>query len=182
MRALAHQFDLPTKDRKDSQGICFLGKLKFHDFVEHYCGTKQGNLVEKETDMVVGTHKGFWFYTIGQRQGLGLSGGPWYVVDKDIQKNIVYISSHYYSPEKKRDTFELDACNWFTSAPQEPKNLMVKLRHGAQKHASTITPHQNGRFLVKLHDRDQGIAAGQFAVFYNDTDCLGGGVITHVQR
>lgn len=182
VRTLAHDYDLPTKDRKDSQGICFLGKLKFHDFVEHYCGTKEGSLIEKETGAVVGTHKGFWFYTIGQRQGLGLSGGPWYVVDKDVHNNIVYISCNYYSSEKKRDTFELDAGNWFIAAPSTPQNLMVKLRHGAQKHACSIIPQKNGKFLVKLQDRDQGIASGQFAVFYNDAYCLGGGVITEVQR
>lgn len=182
VRALAHQFDLPNKDRKDSQGICFLGKLKFSDFVEHYCGTKQGHLVEQETGTIIGTHNGFWFYTIGQRQGLGLSGGPWYVVRKDIEKNIVYISRNYYAPDKKRDTFELDAGNWFLHAPITPQDSMVKLRHGAQKYACTITPQKNGKYLVQLHDRDQGIASGQFAVFYNDTACLGGGVITEVQR
>lgn len=182
VRALAQQFDLPTKDRKDSQGICFLGKLKFPDFVAHYCGTKEGNLVEQETGAVVGTHQGFWFYTIGQRQGLGLSGGPWYVVAKDTEKNIVYISRNYYAPDKKRDTFVIDAGNWFIQAPTGLQKSMVKLRHGAQKYACTINPHHTGQFLVQLHDRDQGIAPGQFAVFYNDTECLGGGVITDVPR
>jgi tRNA-specific 2-thiouridylase len=182
VRELAHQFDLPTKDRKDSQGICFLGKLKFSDFVRHYCGTQKGNLVEKETSKTVGTHEGFWFYTIGQRQGLGLSGGPWYVVDKDPQKNIVYISRNYYSPDKKRDTFAIDSCNWFGVEPEKTQKLMVKLRHGAQKHACTLTPQSNGRFLITLDTRDQGIAAGQCAVFYNGADCLGGGIIAEVNR
>src|SRR3990172_8160530 len=107
VRELAHQFDLPTKDRKDSQGICFLGKLKFRDFIKHYLGEKQGPMVELETGAVIGQHAGSWFYTIGQRQGLGLSGGPWYVADKDPKKNIVYISRHYYSEEKVRNSFEV---------------------------------------------------------------------------
>ncbi len=182
VRALAHRFDLPTKDRKDSQGICFLGKLKFHDFVAHYCGTQQGPLIEKESGKQIGTHEGFWFYTIGQRQGLGLSGGPWYVVDKDVTTNSVSISRNYYSADKQRDTFELQKCNWFGQEPDASEPLMVKLRHGVQKHPCTITPQKNGEFLVKLHNRDQGIAAGQFAVFYNDKYCLGGGVIANVVR
>ncbi len=82
VRALAHHYNLPTKDRKDSQGICFLGKLKFSDFIKHHIGQRPGDLVEYETGKKLGTHKGFWFHTIGQRQGSGLAGGPWYVVKK----------------------------------------------------------------------------------------------------
>ena len=177
VRALAHQFNLPTKDRKDSQGICFLGKLKFRDFVKHYCGQKIGPMIEKETGDIVGQHDGFWFYTIGQRQGLGLAGGPWYVVAKDPAINSVIISRHYYSADKKRDAFELDTCNWFSRAPEHVQDLSVKMRHGAHKHPCTIIPSADGKLLVRLHDRDQGIAPGQFAVFYDDTHCLGGGVI-----
>ncbi len=178
VRALARKFDLPTQDRKDSQGICFLGKLKFRDFVKHYLGERPGSMVEVETGDVVGEHQGFWFYTIGQRQGLGLAGGPWYVVDKDLDRNIVYISRNYYADDKKRNAFEVDHCNWFVKAPQESRELQVKMRHGANMHRCTITPHADGRMLVRLHGRDQGIAPGQFAVFYDNATCLGGGVIT----
>ena len=182
VREYAHQFNLATKDRKDSQGICFLGKLKFRDFIKHYCGTQSGPLIEKETGKIMGSHDGFWFYTIGQRQGLGLAGGPWYVVDKNSITNSIYISRNYYSPEKKRDTFEVDTCNWFGLAPTTPQRLKVKLRHGAQKHNCTIIPEKNGRALVQLHERDQGISPGQFAVFYNEHYCLGGGVISRSLR
>ncbi len=175
VRTLAAQYDLPTQSRKDSQGICFLGKLKFRDFVRHYLGEKQGDMVELETGNKVGIHDGFWFYTIGQRQGLGLSGGPWYVAKKDTDRNIVYISRNYYSAEKKRNTFEVDSCNWF--ARPEKTDLKVKLRHGPHTHACVIEKHENG-VRVQLEDRDQGIAAGQFAVFYDNDLCLGGGVIS----
>ncbi len=178
VRKLAHQFDLPTKDRKDSQGICFLGKLKFRDFVKHYLGEKPGDMIEIETGEKVGRHNGFWFYTIGQRQGLGLAGGPWYVVDKDPKQNVMYISRNYYADDKSRDTFEVSACNWFGNAPTELKKLKVKIRHGTQLHKATLTPKEKGIFLVHLHERDQGIAPGQFAVFYDENVCLGGGVIS----
>jgi tRNA-specific 2-thiouridylase len=177
VRQMAQDFDLPTKDRKDSQGICFLGKFKFKDFIKHHLGQKTGLMIEIETGLKMGEHQGFWFYTIGQRQGLGLAGGPWYVADKDPAKNIVYISRNYYSPEKQRDSFEIDNCNWFSDLSNHPRELQVKLRHGPAKHAATITPLADGRVAVKLQENDQGIAPGQFAVFYDGEVCLGGGVI-----
>lgn len=177
VRALAEQFNLPTKDRKDSQGLCFLGKLKFRDFVKHYLGKKIGPMIEVETGTLVGEHNGFWFYTVGQRQGLGLAGGPWYVVDKDSDRNIVYISRRYYSQEKRRDQFEIDRCNWLIDMPKITQSWEVKMRHGAQRYACTVTPQENGRMAVQLHDRDQGIAPGQFAVFYDGMRCVGSGVI-----
>lgn len=176
VRAYAQEFDLPNKDRKDSQGICFLGKIKFSDFVKQHVGTKVGDLIEFESGKKMGQHNGFWFYTIGQRQGIGLSGGPWYVVAKDTEKNIVYISKNYFSQDKARDSFFVGKVNWATGKLPETKNLKVKLRHGAVFHDCAISETENG-LLVKLAQRDQGIAPGQFAVFYDGDLCLGGGEI-----
>ena len=177
IRALAHQFDLPTKDRKDSQGICFLGKLKFTDFIKHYLGTKEGDLIEFETDKKLGTHAGFYFYTIGQRQGLGLAGGPWYVVKKDPEKNNVYISRTYYDADKKRDSFVVTNCNWIAGAVPHKKHVQVKMRHGAKKYECALEIVDNKSARVQLQENDQGIAPGQFAVFYDEDVCLGAGVI-----
>ena len=177
VRVLAQQFNLPNKDRKDSQGICFLGKLKFSDFIKQYLGEKKGDMVEVETGEVKGSHNGFWFYTIGQRQGLGLSGGPWYVVAKDVHTNSVYISRSYHVDDKQRDTFIVHNMHWILGNAPSTLNLEVKLRHGAHKHACTITHADDGRILVQLNSRDQGIAAGQFAVFYDGDECLGAGII-----
>ncbi len=178
VRTLAHQFDLPTKDRKDSQGICFLGKLKFREFVKYHLGEKKGLLLEVETGKQVGQHFGYWFYTIGQRQGIGLAGGPWYVFAKDIEKNIVYISRNYYAVDKKRNCFSVVNCNWFTKQQPRENRLHVKVRHGAHRHACTVSFDTSGNVGVVLAERDQGIAAGQFAVFYDDNVCLGGGTIS----
>ena len=129
VRELANKFDLPTKQRKDSQGICFLGKIKYDEFLKHHLGVKKGTLIEIETGKIVGEHEGFWYYTIGQRKGIGLSGGPWYVVDKDTKKNIIYISKNYFSAEKSRDNFKVTQFNWISGEKPENKDLEVKIRH-----------------------------------------------------
>lgn len=177
LRELAVQFDLPTKARKDSQGICFLGKLKFADFIRHHVGELPGDLIEYETGTNMGQHKGFWFYTIGQRQGIGLAGGPWYVVAKDAQKNIVYISRNYYDFTKKRNTLIVGNFNWLTGKRPEGKNFAVKLRHGTLKYDCTLEYIDENTASVVLSEHDQGIAPGQFAVFYDGEYCLGSAVI-----
>lgn len=181
MRAQAAIFDLPTKNRKDSQGICFLGKLPFQEFVRAHLGNLPGTLIEAETGKTMGTHAGYWFYTIGQRQGIGLAGGPWYVVNKDINSNIVYISRNYYSQDKQRDQCMIAQCNWFDKAPAHNSELLVKLRHGKVLIPCTIQTNDGGSFSLRLHERDQGIAPGQFAVLYDGLRCLGSGVIQHGQ-
>ena len=95
VRAIAEQQKLPSAKRKDSQGICFLGKINYNDFIERYLGKRTGKIVELETGKVLGKHNGYWFHTIGQRKGLGLSGGPWFVIKKDIKRNIIYVSNGY---------------------------------------------------------------------------------------
>lgn len=178
VRQLASDFDLPNKNRKDSQGICFLGKLRFKDFISHHLGEKPGDLIEFETGKILGTHPGFWFFTIGQRQGSGLAGGPWYVVQKDIKQNTVYVSRDYYAPEKERSLFEVDQCNWFSGSAPLKKDLQVKIRHGKTIYPCEIVSAADGVIRVRLTERDQGIAPGQFAVFYDGTCCLGAGIIT----
>lgn len=177
VRQLAHEFNLPNKDRKDSQGICFLGKLKFNDFIAHHVGQKPGDLIEYETGKKLGTHKGFWFHTIGQRQGSGLAGGPWYVVAKDPQANAVFVSRNYYSDDKQRNSFTVSNCNWISGNAPTKKDLQVKIRHGKQLYNCTVNRLEDDRWQVTLGQDDQGIAPGQFAVFYDGSECLGAGVI-----
>jgi len=183
VRQMAQELNLPTKDRKDSQGICFLGKIKFKDFIKHHLGVQKGDLIEFETGKKLGEHSGFWFFTIGQRQGSGLAGGPWYVVEKDIKNNKVFVSREYYDLDKSRDTFEVDNCSWFTGVAPDKKRLQVKIRHGKTLYDCEMVPEKEAaqektKALVTLSERDQGIAPGQFAVFYDDDRCLGAGVIT----
>ena len=178
IRVYAHTHNLPNKNRKDSQGICFLGKLKFKEFVEYHLGKQDGNFIEFESGVVVGRHDGYWFYTIGQRQGLGLAGGPWYVVSKDCGQNTVFISRNYYSEDKQRNSFFITGCNWIGALPEKDE-LQVKLRHGAHRYVCQLRRETDTSYHVTLLGHDQGIAQGQFAVFYDGDICLGSGMICY---
>lgn len=185
VRQLAEKYDLPNKARKDSQGICFLGKIPFREFLKHHLEEKPGDFIELETGKKVGRHLGFWFYTIGQRQGLGLSGGPWFVVKKDVEKNIVYLANGYQPEEVYQTEFEVGPMHLINdqfSIPNDPMTndqfFKVKIRHGATMHECEMAGNK-----VRLKSPVHGVAAGQFAVFYvNDPNgggdlCLGSAMI-----
>ena len=177
IRQFAEGFDLPNKNRKDSQGICFLGQIKFADFIKHHLGEFRGDIIDIDSGMKMGEHEGYYYFTIGQRSGLKLGGGPWYVVKKDIQNNIIYISRENKA-KRERDEFSVVNINWINDSKPDEKNLKVKIRHGANFYDCHLTWNKDDSANVKLDKADQGIAAGQFAVFYCDEVCLGGGVIS----
>ena len=175
-RVLAEQYDLPNKGRKDSQGICFLGQVKFDEFIKHHLGIKTGNIINAETGDVIGEHNGYYYFTIGQRSGLGLSGGPWYVVKKDVEKNFVYISKEKLKPGETSE-FMVGKFNWISGSNPARKDLQVKIRHGANFFNCKLELNCDETGKVFLNGVDNGIAPGQFAVFYDREVCLGGGVI-----
>ncbi|MFP6589631.1 MAG: tRNA 2-thiouridine(34) synthase MnmA [Candidatus Latescibacterota bacterium] len=176
VRRLAHQYELPSRDRKDSQGICFLGKIDYRQFVEFHLGQREGAIVDADTGQRLGTHLGYWFYTIGQRFGLGLSGGPWYVVGKDLEDNTLSVAHADRREARSRSWFEADGANWI-DGPPGVERLQVKLRHGPQSIACTLAPLRDDLWRVDLDETDGGIAPGQHAVFYDGELCLGGAVI-----
>ncbi|KAK9939691.1 hypothetical protein M0R45_016380 [Rubus argutus] len=183
VRKLAMEFDLPNKERKDSQGICFLGKIRFSDFIGRHIGEKEGVILEAETGDFLGKHRGFWFYTIGQRQGLRLPGGPWYVVEKDVKNNVVFVSRNYFSVDKRRRLFHVASLKWLQGLPpNQMSQLQCKVRHGPGFcNCTIIIEHgEDGNedvAVVHLSEDDQGLAAGQFVAFYQGRTCLGSGVI-----
>ena len=170
VRSLAIKYDLPNKDRKDSQGICFLGKINYNSFVKIHLKEKKGEIINFHTGEVMGEHLGIWFYTIGQRKGLGLHGGPWFVVDKNLKDNKIYISHK----KEKRDEFVINGKDvfWINKAPKK-KNLLVKLRHGEKKYSVKIIYLDVDSCQLELEEGDSGIAIGQSVVFYDDNRCLG---------
>ncbi|KAE9593281.1 putative sulfurtransferase [Lupinus albus] len=183
VRKLASKFDLPNKDRKDSQGICFLGKIRFSEFVARHIGEREGIILEAETGDFLGKHRGFWFYTIGQRQGLRLPGGPWYVVEKDIKNNVVFVSRNYFSFDKRRRLFRVGSFKWLSGQPpSQTSQIQCKVRHGPGFYNCSLEMEDGGdgigdSAVVRLSEDDQGLAAGQFAAFYEGRTCIGSGVI-----
>ncbi len=176
VRELARKYDLPNKDRRDSQGICFLGQIKFNEFVKHHLGEIKGDIIDADTGKKVGNHNGYYYYTIGQRSGLGLSGGPWYVVRKDVKNNLIYISRENVAGLAK-NKFMAGKFNWISGAAPGKKELSVKIRHGAQLFGCSVEFTEEDAAEITIDKPDRGIAAGQFAVFYDGARCLGGGVI-----
>ncbi|QQS21176.1 MAG: tRNA 2-thiouridine(34) synthase MnmA [Candidatus Moraniibacteriota bacterium] len=177
VRKLAREFSLPNAERKDSQGICFLGKIRFDEFLKHSLGVKRGDLIEYETGKKVGEHEGFWYFTVGQRKGIKLSGGPWFVVSKDIKKNIVFISNAWRGAQGSRDSFVARAVKWVSGSPPRKRRMEVKIRHGALRIPCRIRAEGASVWTVTLPHKEAGVAPGQFAVFYDGNECLGGGRI-----
>lgn len=177
VRKLAEQYELPNAKRKDSQGICFLGKIPFDQFLEYHLGKKPGKLIEFETGEILGEHDGFWYFTVGQRRGIKLPGGPWYVVKKNAETNEVFISHGAHHELTARDMFQVGGLNWISGKRPEKTELQVKIRHGAKIYPATVEYLEGNKVRVTLKEKDPGVAEGQFAVFYDGVVCLGGGVI-----
>ncbi len=179
VRRLARRFALPNQDRRDSQGICFLGKIRYDDFVRSYLGERPGDIREAGSGRRLGTHRGYWFHTVGQRRGLGLSGGPWYVVGKDPSDNVLYVSHRGRLASHTNCRFHLPEVHWIDRRPRTER-LEVKIRHGPQVHGCLVARQQDGSLEIRLDEDDPGIAEGQAAVLYDGERCLGGGMIAAV--
>lgn len=181
VRAIAERAGLASAKRKDSQGICFLGKINYNDFIRKYLGEKEGKIIELETGKTIGTHKGYWFHTIGQRKGLGLSGGPWFVISKNLEENIIYVSRGYDVETQYGNEFTMQDFHFITDNPWKDKeeiDITFKIRHTPEfVHGKLI--HTDKGYKIISEERLQGIAPGQFGVIY-DADhrlCIGSGEI-----
>ena len=183
VRQIAEREHLVSAHRKDSQGICFLGKIDYNEYVRRYLGEQQGDIVELETGRLIGHHQGHWFHTIGQRKGLGLGGGPWFVVKKDVEQNILYVS-HGYDPATayKQDFLVRDFHSLNGVLPpagvEAPlsydregaeRGVTIKIRHTPDFHPATLEalPDQPGAYIVHSAQPIHGVAPGQFCVVYD---------------
>ncbi len=176
VRSIARRLALPNRERRDSQGICFLGKIRYDDFVRGHLGERPGKIREIESGRSLGSHRGYWFHTIGQRRGLGLGGGPWYVVGKDPAENVIYVSHQEALARHTGDRFRIPEIHWIGRPPAKER-LTVKIRHSPQAAGCRISEHPEGGLDVELDEPDPGIAEGQAAVLYDGDRCLGGGMI-----
>lgn len=192
VREIAVEVRMPNATRKDSQGICFLGKINYNDFIRRHLGERPGPIVEIETGRKLGEHRGFWFHTIGQRKGLGLSGGPWFVVRKNIHDNVIYVSHGYDTEKQYGRTLHLSEMHFITrdiwqGSPCQSVPVTFKNRHTPVFMDATLTRLDDQldgsgmpEYILHSSDRVQGIAPGQFGVIYTPDRriCLGSGLIT----
>ena len=187
VRALARDARLEVAEKKDSTGICFIGERPFADFLGRYLAAEPGP-IRALSGEVVGTHRGLAFYTIGQRQGLGIGGrrarpeAPWYVVAKDLEHNELRVVQGTNHPSLFRDTLRASHVHWI-GAPREswvrgrPLSLGAKIRYRQADQACTLERTGTDEALVRFERAQRAVAAGQYVVFYDGERCLGGACI-----
>jgi len=174
VRAFAKKIALPNAERKDSQGICFVGKVEIGDFLRLHIPQKQGSILNTKGEML-GQHDGAHYYTVGQRQRLKLAGGPYYVVEKNIAANTLQVTKE----EKDIMTGELlvKNMNWFVPCKEGINSVSAKFRYRQEDVPVTVQELEDGSVRVTSEVLQRAITPGQFAVFYNGDELLGGGVI-----
>ncbi|MDP3901141.1 MAG: tRNA 2-thiouridine(34) synthase MnmA [bacterium] len=170
VRKLAKKFGLPTAERPDSQGLCFIGKLDFEEFLKSRIPAKKGRIIDTKGKLL-GTHQGAFAYTIGQRRGIGLSGGPWFVVAKDVRKNLLVVSRD----EKDLETSESEIrdIQWFSQALGE---LRVKVRYRQPGVRARFVGGMEGSGKLVFASAQRAVASGQIAAMYSDEELVGAGV------
>lgn len=178
VRELAKKFGLATAQKKDSQGICFVGKVGIKEFLEQFVTTEPGAIIDGK-GQEIGQHDGALFYTIGQRHGLNVGGGlPYYVVGKDMAKNEVYVTTDLQDERLWRRELELTNMHWINGAPGEGMELQVRTRYRAPLiPAKSLSKISDSGWRLELDDDIRAITPGQSAVFYDGELCLGGGIV-----
>ena len=189
VRRLAHAAGLPVYDKPDSTGICFIGERPFQEFLSRHLRTEPG-AIENDRGAILGEHRGLALYTLGQRSGLGLGGragaaaAPWYVADKDTQRNVLIVVQDQDHPLLLSDAFDVEQMRWLNfDAGGQPLECMVKTRYRQNDLRCTVglLASQQGAaapiWRVNLAEPARAVTPGQYAVFYQGTRCLGGGVI-----
>jgi tRNA-specific 2-thiouridylase len=179
VRALAKELKLVTAAKKESMGICFVGKVGIKDFLKHYVSQQPGAIIDK-AGKEIGRHDGALFYTIGQRHGLDIGGGlPYYVIGKDMAKNEVYVTTDIQDDKLWSDTIKFTSAHWINNQPDDIPELTVRTRHRAKLvPVKKLNKLSNYSWEAGLSEDIRALTAGQSVVFYSGQECLGGGVIT----
>lgn len=177
VREEARKLGLATAEKKDSQGICFVGKIGIKEFLQNYVETTPGDIVNKKTGKIVGQHDGAIYYTIGQRHGLNVGGGlPFYVVGKDMAKNIVYVTTDLNDENLWNDELTLTHLHWINDAPVEGKTYQVRTRYRAVLIDCTVA-FEGDELRIKMNHAERALTAGQSAVLYDGDRVVGGGIV-----
>lgn len=183
VRALAEQHDLITAKKKDSTGICFIGERRFRDFLQQYLPAQPGKIETSEGD-AIGEHMGLMYYTLGQRQGLGIGGlanyseDPWYVVAKDLARNVLVVVQGKQHERLYSDTLATEAMDWVAGKPPvEQGRFSAKTRYRQSDCGCVMRTLPDGGVEVHFDDPQWAVTPGQSLVLYDGDICLGGGVI-----
>lgn len=179
VRVIAEREHLINAKRKDSQGICFLGKINYNDYIRKYLGENIGEVLELQTNKRIGQHKGLWFYTIGQRHGLGFGGGPWFVVKKNVSNNILYVSKGYEPSSAFKSEFGVSDFHFLTEEV-DLSNVTFKIRHTPEFHKARMEKINDNEYRLYSECPIHGVAPGQFCVVYDEEHhrCIGSGEIS----
>lgn len=182
-RTIAKSCNFHNHAKKDSTGICFIGENNFRLFLANYIDKNPGEIRCYETDALLGQHQGYQFYTIGQRSGLGVGGvsgrsdEPWYVTEKNIKKNIVYLVQGNH-PQLYSISLDAYDVHWIAgSIPSNTDNLEARIRHGQNPQSCSIDKIGIDSFTISFANKQRAVASGQSCVLYQGTQCLGGGLI-----
>ncbi|MCE9684768.1 tRNA 2-thiouridine(34) synthase MnmA [Shewanella sp. AS16] len=188
VRDIAREMGLITHDKKDSTGICFIGERKFTDFLATYLPAQPGKIETAEGE-VIGTHQGLMYHTLGQRKGLGIGGlknsndDPWYVVDKDLERNVLVVAQGGRHPRLMSVGMTVKQLHWVDrQGPADGTRLTVKTRYRQQDVACSLNYLDADHIRVSFDEPVAAVTPGQSAVFYADEICLGGGIIDELIR
>ena len=183
VRELALKFDIPVAKKKDSTGICFIGERNFRQFLSQYIPMKDGDIVT-QNGKVVGRHHGLYFYTLGQRRGLGIGGSAdgngerWFVLGKDVANNRLIVSQGEDDILFK-DGLVTEGFNFITPAPAKEFDCEVRIKHRQPLQRAHLSVLENGDTRIVFDEKQRAIAEGQYAVVYYGDICIGGGGINH---
>lgn len=186
VRELAREFGLPNAEKKDSQGVCFVGHINLREFLKQRIPERVGEIVDF-SGRVIGTHPGAWYYTVGQREGLGIGGtGPYYVAEKDVVNNRLSVANRLIGS----NNLTIRDLHWIGGAPRLPLNCTAKIRY-QQKDQACLVSQTNAKKIqrrsagfksasvsVRFAESQFAPAPGQSVVFYDGDQCLGGGIIS----
>lgn len=184
VRQIAGQQAFDNHDKKDSTGICFIGERRFRDFLQQYLPARPGKIITDHGE-VLGDHQGLMYYTIGQRQGIGVGGvankgeAPWYVLGKNLETNELIVGQGTDHPWLFTRRLNTSDVNWVTAAPAMPFRCMAKTRYRQPDQHCTVVTRDAGGYEVIFDEPQRAVTPGQSVVFYDGNVCLGGGVIEH---